>query len=146
MDERIRLRTSRSDAEISLSTGELLADLAARAKSADVAGRREYSARDVYNLCVHGDAEPTSFEVCGTDGFYAAVPWRSAEQAMFRFPVDADHAATSGGLRLFVRNSDNACLNVKSIVDIRFEYDDELEKPVFGSKLPGNPKVCKNQA
>lgn len=45
----------------------------------------------------------------------------------------------------FERDSSNACLNVKFIVKIHFEYEQELEQPVFGSKLPGSPKVCKNQ-
>ena len=119
-----------------------------------------YSASLLYLTTLHRIARdaslPTYFEVSGDDGFYAQIPWTFADSAMFRFPAapsqmrpisengfesspgnSSENSSDDGeGLRLYVNNSSNACLNVKSIVRIRFANDKVLTEPVFGAVSP----------
>ncbi len=85
---------------------------------------------------------PTFFEVCGDDGFFARIPWRLANRSVLHFPTGSDDRG--GGLRLLVDDSSSACVNVKSIVDVRFGFGEELKEPIFGNKLP-NSKARNNQ-
>lgn len=108
-------------------------------------GARNVAVELVYRVVSPSGVTPTAFEVCAGDGFYAAIPWALASESTLQFsgtPTDPSNPPT---IRLWVKDSPNACLNVKSIVDIDFQIDRELTAPTFGSKLPGNPKVCKTQ-
>ncbi|MCL6443806.1 MAG: hypothetical protein K6T83_10195 [Alicyclobacillus sp.] len=120
MDQQIRLRAGQDDGR-ELSLAQMLSTLDSLFGENHQIGTREYSAYELYEAFIGGTTVPTSFEVCGTDGFYARITWRSADSATFRFP-DASAENETSGVRLFVRDSENACLNVKSIVDIHFNY------------------------
>ncbi|KPV44059.1 hypothetical protein [Alicyclobacillus ferrooxydans] len=71
----------------------------------------------------HGqpDASDRSGDVC-------SAAWQDG-------PATEVGTANGEGLRLYVEDGPNACLNVKSIVHIRFAGDKALVEPVFGSRL-----------
>ncbi|MBW5447786.1 hypothetical protein GE107_17160 [Cohnella sp. CFH 77786] len=66
---------------------------------------------------------PTHLIVKAADEFEAVVPWDQLKGAFFLFSQDGAPLAKGGPLRLYVPDGTSACLNVKSVTDIRFAAD-----------------------
>lgn len=87
---------------------------------------------------------PTFFEVCAEDGFYAIIPWRLANASFLRFPEVRPEDDEHGKLRLFVPDTEDPCLNVKSIIEVQFgdgASRSEPRDPIYGSKLHVGSKI-----
>lgn len=71
-----------------------------------------------------GQPEPTHVVARAADGFEAVVPRSQLGQALLQYALNGQPLAKGGPARLYVPNGSSACLNVKSIVQLRFLADD----------------------
>lgn len=78
---------------------------------------------------------PTHLLVRAADGFEAIIPATQLSGALFQYSVNGTPLEKGGPLRLYVPDGTSACLNVKSVADIRFATDRELgEEAGYGHR------------
>ena len=70
-----------------------------------------------------GLAEPTHAVARAADGFEADIPWSQLGAALLQYAVDGEPLVKGKPMRLYVPDGTSACLNVKSVVELRFEHD-----------------------
>ncbi|QMV43703.1 molybdopterin-dependent oxidoreductase [Cohnella cholangitidis] len=77
--------------------------------------------------------EPTHLIVRAADEFQATIPWQQLDNALFQYAIDGQPLVKGKPLRLYVPDGTSACLNVKSVVSIRFATDAALgEEAKYG--------------
>ncbi|OXM84243.1 molybdopterin-dependent oxidoreductase [Paenibacillus rigui] len=79
-------------------------------------------------------AEPSRMTVEAADEFQADIPWDQLDQAVFLYEQDGKPIQKGYPLRLYVPDGSSECLNVKSIVRIRFFYDQSSSEATYGFK------------
>ncbi|ANE48462.1 hypothetical protein SY83_21700 [Paenibacillus swuensis] len=78
---------------------------------------------------------PTHLIVEAEDEFQAIIPWHELDMASILYEQDGKPLQKGFPIRLYVPNGSSACLNVKSVVDIRFARDKQLgEAATYGYK------------
>lgn len=80
------------------------------------------------------DREPALMKVEAIDEFQAAIPWEQLDRAVFLYEQDGRPIAKGFPIRLYVPDGSSECLNVKSIVTIRFMYAERAAKATYGFK------------
>lgn len=71
-----------------------------------------------------GERRPTHLQVVAQDEFRATIPWHEAQQALFLYRQNGEPLRKGYPLRLYVPDGSSKCLNVKSVVEIRFLHDE----------------------
>ncbi len=71
-------------------------------------------------------AEPTHLIVRASDEFQATIPWEQLSHALLQFAVNGEPLVKGRPIRLYVPDGTSACLNVKSVVSLRFVADSKL--------------------
>lgn len=79
-------------------------------------------------------AEPKRMTVEAVDEFQAVIPWDQLDQAVFLYEQDGQPLKKGFPIRLYVPDGSSECLNVKSVVKIRFEYGSSPEEATYGFK------------
>jgi hypothetical protein len=69
---------------------------------------------------------PTHLIVRATDEFQAMIPWSQLATALIQFEMNGQPLAKGYPIRLYVPDVTSACLNVKSVVQLRFLADATL--------------------
>ncbi|MCD9022797.1 hypothetical protein K7P76_13310 [Cohnella sp. NL03-T5] len=78
-------------------------------------------------------AEPTHLVVRASDEFQATIPWGQLNNALLQFAVNGLPLVKGRPIRLYVPDGTSACLNVKSVVYLRFVSDAALgEEAEYG--------------
>ncbi|UVI31860.1 hypothetical protein [Paenibacillus spongiae] len=78
---------------------------------------------------------PTHLKVEGIDTFEAVIPWKQLEDAAIQFSIAGEPLVKGGPIRLYAPSGSSACLNVKSVVVLRFLQDaDNLDYAAYGFK------------
>lgn len=67
---------------------------------------------------------PTHLIVKAADEFQATIPWEQLAQAAVLYEQDGEPLRKGYPVRLYVPNGTSECLNVKSVVYLRFARDD----------------------
>ncbi|SFM19870.1 hypothetical protein SAMN03159341_12024 [Paenibacillus sp. 1_12] len=80
------------------------------------------------------DREPARMTVEAVDEFQAAIPWKELGEAAFLYEQNGEPLVKGFPIRLYVPNGSSECLNVKSVVLIRFHYTDSSEEATYGFK------------
>lgn len=82
---------------------------------------------------------PTHLLVRAADGFEAVIPASQLGGALLQYSVEGRPLEKGGPLRLYVPDGTSACLNVKSVEEIRFAVDHGLgEDASYGHRhMPG---------
>ncbi|MCZ8518409.1 MULTISPECIES: molybdopterin-binding protein [Paenibacillus] len=71
---------------------------------------------------------PRRLEVRAADEFEAAVPWAQLDRALLLYRQEDGQPLRKGfPLRLYVPDGSSECLNVKSVVEIRFRYEGDAQ-------------------
>ncbi|WP_240416253.1 hypothetical protein [Paenibacillus periandrae] len=90
------------------------------------------------------DREPSQMTVEGVDEFQAVIPWKELNDAVFLFEQKGEPLGKGYPIRLYVPNGSSECLNVKSVVQIRFQYSDDLsQEATYGFKNLVTPDELK---
>ncbi|MCD1258840.1 hypothetical protein B5M42_008325 [Paenibacillus athensensis] len=77
--------------------------------------------------------EPTHVQADAADEFRAVLPWAQADRAVMQYAVDGAPLDKGFPIRLYVPDGSSACLNVKSIIGLRFLRDASLgEQATYG--------------
>jgi hypothetical protein len=88
-----------------------------------------------YDAWTRQDQLPTHLTVEAVDEFQATIPWSQLDQAAMLYEKSGRPLEKGFPIRLYVPDGSSSCLNVKSIVAIRFLHNQELnEEAVFGFK------------
>jgi hypothetical protein len=66
---------------------------------------------------------PSQLTVEAADTFEATIPWEQLEHAAVLFAVGGKPLSAAGPIRLYVPNGSSKCLNVKSIVKLKFGHN-----------------------
>jgi len=69
---------------------------------------------------------PTHLIVWAADEFQATIPWEQLKQAAVLYEQDGEPLRKGYPVRLYVPNGTSECLNVKSVVCLRFVHDERL--------------------
>lgn len=81
------------------------------------------------------EGEPARMTVEAVDEFQASIPWKELGEAVFLFEQNGEPLSKGFPIRLYVPNGSSECLNVKSVVQIRFQYtDDSSQEATYGFK------------
>ncbi|WP_282936968.1 molybdopterin-dependent oxidoreductase [Paenibacillus sp. RC67] len=83
---------------------------------------------------VKTDREPVYMNVEAVDEFQATIPWEQLNQAVFLYEQDGKPLQKGFPIRLYVPDGSSECLNVKSVVSIRFEYGEAVNEASYGFK------------
>jgi DMSO/TMAO reductase YedYZ molybdopterin-dependent catalytic subunit len=83
---------------------------------------------------LQADREPAQMTVEAADEFQATIPWEELEQAVFLYKQNGEPLVKGFPIRLYVPNGSSECLNVKSVVSIRFLYRDASAEATYGFK------------
>ncbi|TVY07400.1 molybdopterin-dependent oxidoreductase [Paenibacillus cremeus] len=88
---------------------------------------------------------PTRLQVEAADEFQASVPWNELGQAMFLYAQENGEPLQKGyPIRLYVPDGSSECLNVKSVVRIRFDYGNSEDlTATYGFKNVVSPDQLK---
>lgn len=78
--------------------------------------------------------EPVYMIVEAVDEFQATIPWEQLNQAVFLYEQDGKPLQKGFPIRLYVPDGSSECLNVKSVVSIRFEYGQDVTEASYGFK------------
>ncbi|TDG00648.1 molybdopterin-dependent oxidoreductase [Paenibacillus piri] len=78
--------------------------------------------------------EPLFMTVEAVDEFQATIPWDELDQAVFLYEQNGAPLQKGFPIRLYVPDGSSECLNVKSVVSIRFGYRHPVEKATYGFK------------
>jgi hypothetical protein len=79
--------------------------------------------------------EPSHLRVVAADEFTALIPWEQLVQSAIQFAINGQPLSKGYPIRLYVPNGTSECLNVKSVVELEFLYDPNLDKEAaFGFK------------
>lgn len=79
--------------------------------------------------------QPTHLTVEAVDEFQATIPWNQLDQAAMLYEQNGAPLQKGFPIRLYVPDGSSHCLDVKSVVLIRFLHNHELgEDAVFGFK------------
>jgi hypothetical protein len=97
--------------------------------------------------------EPTHLIVEAADEFQAVIPWGELDQAVLLYAVNDEPLKKGYPIRLYVPDGSSACLNVKSIVQIRFAFDHSLgtearfgfKNEITSDELLHNSRTFKNE-
>jgi hypothetical protein len=65
---------------------------------------------------------PSHLIVEAVDTFEAVIPWEQLGQAAVLFSINGEPLTNAGPIRLYVPNGSSKCLNVKSIVKLKFDH------------------------
>ncbi|MBB6672345.1 molybdopterin-dependent oxidoreductase [Cohnella nanjingensis] len=71
-------------------------------------------------------AAPTHLIVRAADGFQAVIPWDQLGQALLQYAVNGRPLERGRPMRLYVPDGSSACLNVKSVTELRIARDAEF--------------------
>ncbi|MCR8634609.1 molybdopterin-dependent oxidoreductase [Paenibacillus radicis (ex Xue et al. 2023)] len=80
------------------------------------------------------DRTPTHMEVEAVDEFQAKIPWEQLSQAAFLYEQNGEPLKKGFPIRLYVPDGSSECLNVKSVVKIRFTYQVSSAEATYGFK------------
>jgi DMSO/TMAO reductase YedYZ molybdopterin-dependent catalytic subunit len=80
------------------------------------------------------DCEPSQMTVKAVDEFQATIPWHELGEAIFLYEQDGKPLAKGFPIRLYVPNGSSECLNVKSVIQIRFKYNEVHKEATYGFK------------
>ncbi|NHN31601.1 hypothetical protein [Paenibacillus agricola] len=80
------------------------------------------------------DREPSQLTVEAADEFQATIPWDELGEAVFLFKQEGKPLVKGFPIRLYVPNGSSECLNVKSVVQIRFSYNEIHKEATYGFK------------
>ncbi|MBE1441386.1 molybdopterin-dependent oxidoreductase [Paenibacillus sp. OAS669] len=80
------------------------------------------------------DREPVVMKVEAADEFQASIPWEQLDRAAFLYEQDGKPLQKGFPIRLYVPDGSSECLNVKSVVSIRFEYNSTVHEASYGFK------------
>ncbi|ULL14313.1 hypothetical protein DVH26_07550 [Paenibacillus sp. H1-7] len=78
--------------------------------------------------------EPVIMKVEAVDEFQAAIPWEQLNKAVFLYELDGKPLQKGFPIRLYVPDGSSECLNVKSVVTIRFLYAGAAGEATYGFK------------
>jgi hypothetical protein len=78
------------------------------------------------------ETEPAYMAVEAVDEFQATIPWEQLDQAVFLYKQNGGPLEKGFPIRLYVPNGSSECLNVKSVVRIRFGYHNVAQEASFG--------------
>ncbi|MFC5468382.1 hypothetical protein ACFPPD_06595 [Cohnella suwonensis] len=71
-------------------------------------------------------SRPTHLVVRAADEFQATIPWAELGGALFQYAIGGLPLEKGSPIRLYVPDGSSACLNVKSVVNVRFVRDSTL--------------------
>ncbi|MCS7463649.1 hypothetical protein N0M98_26435 [Paenibacillus doosanensis] len=86
------------------------------------------------------EQEPALMRVEAADEFQATIPWSQLDQAVFLYEQDGKPLHKGFPIRLYVPDGSSECLNVKSIVTIRFLYSEKADEASYGFKNVVSPE------
>lgn len=69
---------------------------------------------------------PTHLIVRAADEFQATIPWDQLGNALLQYAINGEPLVKAKPIRLYVPDGTSACLNVKSVVSLRFVADSKL--------------------
>jgi hypothetical protein len=79
-------------------------------------------------------SEPSQMTVEASDEFQATISWDELGEAVFLYEQGGKPLAKGFPIRLYVPNGSSECLNVKSVIQIRFIYNDVHKEATYGFK------------
>jgi hypothetical protein len=77
---------------------------------------------------------PAFMEVEAVDEFQATIPWEQLGQAVFLYEQNGSPLKKGFPIRLYVPDGSSECLNVKSVVHIKFGYEPAFAEASYGFK------------
>ncbi|NOU92296.1 molybdopterin-dependent oxidoreductase [Paenibacillus sp. LMG 31456] len=80
------------------------------------------------------DRTPVYMEVEAVDEFQAKIPWEQLGQAAFLYEQTGEPLKKGFPIRLYVPDGSSECLNVKSVVKIKFSYHGSSAEASYGFK------------
>ncbi|MDF2960187.1 MAG: hypothetical protein K0S39_1922 [Paenibacillus sp.] len=80
------------------------------------------------------DRVPDHMAVEAVDEFQAVIPWGQLDQAVFLYEQNGKPLQKGFPIRLYVPDGSSECLNVKSVVKIRFGYHGAADEATYGFK------------
>lgn len=88
-----------------------------------------------YEAWTKHEQQPSHLAVEAVDEFQATIPWSQLGQAAILYEQNGVPLKKGFPIRLYVPDGSSDCLNVKSVVIMRFIHNHELgDKAVFGFK------------